>query len=38
MYKDAANLFAAYNKMVNETMDGIIKTLSPQEWDKDLGG
>jgi uncharacterized damage-inducible protein DinB len=38
MYKDTVNLFANYNKMVNETMDGIIKTLSPQEWDKDLGG
>jgi uncharacterized damage-inducible protein DinB len=38
MYKDAANLFAKYNKIVNETMDGIIKTLSPQEWDRDLGG
>jgi len=38
MYKDAANLFAKYNKVVNQTMDGIIKTLSPQEWDKDLGG
>jgi uncharacterized damage-inducible protein DinB len=38
MYKDAAVLFAAYNKSVNKTMDGIIKTLSPAEWDRDLGG
>jgi uncharacterized damage-inducible protein DinB len=38
MYKDAANLFAKYNKIVNENMDGIIKTLSPQEWVRDLGG
>jgi uncharacterized damage-inducible protein DinB len=38
MYKDAANLFAKYNKIVNKTMDGIIKTLRPEEWDRDLGG
>jgi uncharacterized damage-inducible protein DinB len=38
MYKDAANLFAKYNNAFNETKDCIIKTLSPQEWNKDLGG
>jgi uncharacterized damage-inducible protein DinB len=38
MYKDTVDLLAKYNKMVNKTMDGIIKTLSPTEWDKNLGG
>jgi uncharacterized damage-inducible protein DinB len=38
MYKDAIILFARYNKSVNEKMDGFIKSLSPQEWNKDLGG
>jgi uncharacterized damage-inducible protein DinB len=38
VYKDSITLFARYNKSVNEKMNGFIKTLSPQEWDKDLGG
>lgn len=31
-------LFANYNKTVNQAMNGIIKTLSPDEWNKPLGG
>jgi len=38
MDKNILVLFAKYNKTVNEKMNGIIKTLSPEEWDKDLGG
>jgi len=38
MDKDILALFAKYNKAVNEKMNGIIKTLSPEEWAKDLGG
>ena len=38
MYKDAIKLFAAYNKSVNESMNGIIKTLNQAEWEKPLGG
>jgi uncharacterized damage-inducible protein DinB len=38
MNKDTFILLAKYNKTVNENMDAIIKTLSPAEWDKDLGG
>ena len=38
MQKDTFVLFAKYNKAANEKMDDIIKTLSPQEWDKPLGG
>jgi uncharacterized damage-inducible protein DinB len=38
MQKETFVLWARYNKVVNEKMDAIIKTLSPAEWDKDLGG
>ena len=38
MDKNTLVLFAKYNKAVNEKMNGIIKTLSPEEWAKDLGG
>ena len=31
-------LWAKYNKTANEKMNSVIKTLSPQEWDKPLGG
>jgi len=38
MQKEVISLFVHYNKSVNGAMDGIIKTLSPEEWDKPLGG
>ena len=38
MQKETFTLWVKYNKIANEKMDGIIKTLSPQEWDKALGG
>jgi uncharacterized damage-inducible protein DinB len=38
MQKDIFVLWAKYNKAANEKMDAIIKTLSPGEWDKNLGG
>ena len=38
MQKDTFVLWAKYNKAVNEKMDAVIKTLSPDEWDKNLGG
>ena len=38
MQKDTFVLFAKYNKAVNEKMDQIITTLSPEEWNKPLGG
>lgn len=38
MQKDTFTLFAGYNKSVNKKMDAVIKTLSREEWDKDLGG
>ena len=38
MDKNTLQLFARYNKTVNEKMDAIIKTLSPEEWEKELGG
>ena len=38
MQKDTILLFSKYNKAVNEKADAIIKTLSPEEWDKNLGG
>ena len=31
-------LWAKYNKVANEKMDSVIGTLSPQEWEKSLGG
>ena len=38
MQKDIFVLFAKYNKTVNQKMDVIIKTLSKDEWEKNLGG
>jgi len=38
MQKDTIVLLAKYNKVVNEKMGALIKTLFPEEWDKDLGG
>jgi uncharacterized damage-inducible protein DinB len=38
MQKDTFILWAKYNKIVNEKMNEIIKSLSPEEWDKDLSG
>ena len=38
MQKDTLVLLARYNKAVNEKTDAIVKTLSPAEWDKNLGG
>jgi uncharacterized damage-inducible protein DinB len=38
MQKDTFTLFAKYNKAVNEAMNGIIKTLTAEEWNKPLGG
>jgi len=38
MQKDSLLLWAKYNKAVNEKMDGVLKTLSQDEWDKNLGG
>ena len=38
MQKDVITMFANYNKSVNEVMNGFIKTLSADEWEKPLGG
>ena len=38
MQKDILALFAKYNKTVNQKMNEVIKTLSKEEWDKDMGG
>jgi uncharacterized damage-inducible protein DinB len=38
MQKETFVLWAKYNKIVNEKMDAIIKTLSSAEWNKDIGG
>jgi len=38
MQKDIFVLFAKYNKVVNQKMNEAIKTLSKEEWDKNLGG
>ena len=38
MRKDTFMLYAKYNKAANEKMDAVIKTLSPSEWDKPMGG
>ncbi|GHV77456.1 damage-inducible protein DinB [Spirochaetia bacterium] len=38
MTKDTFTLLAKYNKGANEQMDEIIKTLSGEEWDRQLGG
>ena len=36
--KELITLFVNYNRSVNRAMDGIIKTLSPEEWQRPLGG
>jgi uncharacterized damage-inducible protein DinB len=38
MDKSTVVLLARYNQAVNEKMNAIIKTLTPEEWDRDLGG
>ena len=38
MDKETITLFAKYNQTANCAMNEIIKTLTPMEWDKDLGG
>ena len=38
MTKDVLELMARYNQVANDRMDKVIQTLSPQEWDKNLGG
>jgi uncharacterized damage-inducible protein DinB len=38
MRKEIVTLFVQYNKSVNEAMNGVITTLSPDEWEKNLGG
>ena len=38
MQKETIGLFANYNKNVNAIMNDIIKTLSKEEWEKNLGG
>ena len=38
MQKEVITLLVNYNKSVNETMNGIIKTLSKAEWEKPMGG
>ena len=38
MDKDVFIQHANYNRNVNEKMDAIIKILSREQWDKDLGG
>jgi uncharacterized damage-inducible protein DinB len=38
MQKDIFVLFAKYNKIVNQKMNEAIKTLSKEEWEKNLGG
>jgi len=38
MQKDILVLFAKYNKVANQKMNEVIKTLSKEEWEKNLGG
>ena len=38
MQKDTIILLANYNKSVNSIMNGLIKTLDQNEWEKPLGG
>jgi uncharacterized damage-inducible protein DinB len=38
MQKETVTLLAKYNKAANEAMNGVIRTLSPGEWEKPLGG
>ena len=38
MQKDTFTLIARYNKSVNKKMNAVIKTLSQEEWNRELGG
>ena len=38
MCKDLLELWAKYNRIANEKMDSVIRTLAQEEWDKDMGG
>ena len=38
MQKETIALMMKYNKAANENMNNVIKTLSPGEWEKPLGG
>ena len=38
MDKKTVMLLAEYQKTANEKMDAVIKTLTPEEWDRNLGG
>ncbi|MCL1811908.1 MAG: DinB family protein [Treponema sp.] len=38
MNKETIILFANYNQTANKAMNKIIQTLTPAEWDKNLGG
>ena len=38
MQTDTFILWAKYNKTANKKMNDVIKTLTPTEWDKSLGG
>jgi uncharacterized damage-inducible protein DinB len=38
MDKKTVVFLAQYNQAANEKMDAVIKTLTPGEWDRDLGG
>jgi uncharacterized damage-inducible protein DinB len=38
MDKKTVVLLARYNQTANEKMNAVIKTLTPEEWDRDLGG
>lgn len=38
MQKDVFIMWARYNRAANEKMDAVIKTLSGDEWNKNLGG
>jgi uncharacterized damage-inducible protein DinB len=38
MQKDIFVLFAKYNKTANQKMNEVIKTISKEEWEKNLGG
>jgi uncharacterized damage-inducible protein DinB len=38
MTKETFTLLAKYNRIANEKMDAVIKTLSDDEWNRELGG
>jgi uncharacterized damage-inducible protein DinB len=38
MQKETVTLLTKYNKAANEAMNNVIRTLSPGEWEKPLGG